>query len=103
VIRLSGRSKVVSQHHGPQEIRKRIGMLFQANALFDNLTVFDNHAFPLRRLYAPSESDRLLTATDRIAMMHRGELVFDGTTEQARSCQLPLVRQFIHGLTEGPP
>ena len=38
-----------------QEIRKRIGMLFQNNALFDHLTVFDNIAFPLRRLYAPPE------------------------------------------------
>ena len=171
-----------------QEIRKRIGMLFQNNALFDHLTVFDNVAFPLRRLYAPPEAevrervaerlacvslagfeprmpaglsggqrkrvgvaratvtrapivlydepaagldpvtsqkifdllrseqvathatvvmvssdlDRLLTVTDRVGMMHRGELVFDGTTAEARACDEPLVRQFVHGLTEGP-
>jgi phospholipid/cholesterol/gamma-HCH transport system ATP-binding protein len=171
-----------------QEIRKRIGMLFQNNALFDHLTVFDNIAFPLRRLYAPPEDevtervaerlacvslagfeermpsglsggqkkrvgvaratvtrapivlydepaagldpvtsqkifdllraeqrassatvvmvssdlDRLLTVTDRVGMMYRGELIFDGTTEEARSCQEPRVRQFVHGLTEGP-
>jgi phospholipid/cholesterol/gamma-HCH transport system ATP-binding protein len=171
-----------------QEIRKRIGMLFQNNALFDHLTVFDNIAFPLRRLYAPPEQevsdrvaerlacvslggfgdrmpaglsggqkkrvgvaratvtrapfvlydepaagldpvtsqkifdllraeqrasratvvmvssdlDRLLTVTDRVGMMYRGELIFDGTTEEARSCEEPRVRQFVHGLTEGP-
>jgi phospholipid/cholesterol/gamma-HCH transport system ATP-binding protein len=171
-----------------QEIRKRIGMLFQNNALFDHLTVFDNVAFPLRRLYAPPEDevrsrvaerlacvslpgfegrmpaslsggqkkrvgvaratathaptilydepaagldpvtsqkifdllrseqratgatvvmvssdlDRLLTVTDRVGMMHRGRLVFDGTTAEARSSADPLVRQFVHGLTEGP-
>jgi phospholipid/cholesterol/gamma-HCH transport system ATP-binding protein len=171
-----------------QEIRKRIGMLFQNNALFDHLTVFDNIAFPLRRLYAPAEEevrqrvserlacvslpgfedrmpsglsggqkkrvgvaratvtrapivlydepaagldpvtsqkifdllraeqrassatvimvssdlDRLLTVTDRVGMMYRGELLFDGTTEEARACQDPHVRQFVHGLTEGP-
>jgi phospholipid/cholesterol/gamma-HCH transport system ATP-binding protein len=171
-----------------QEIRKRIGMLFQNNALFDHLTVFDNVAFPLRRLYAPPEDevrarvaerltcvslpgfedrmpaslsggqkkrvgvaratatrasivlydepaagldpvtsqkifdllrseqratgatavmvssdlDRLLTVTDRIGMMHRGGLLFDGTTDEARACTEPHVRQFIHGLTEGP-
>jgi phospholipid/cholesterol/gamma-HCH transport system ATP-binding protein len=171
-----------------QEIRKRIGMLFQNNALFDHLTVFDNIAFPLRRLYGPPESevaervaerlacvslagfeqrmpaglsggqkkrvgvaratvtrapfvlydepaagldpvtsqkifdllraeqrasgatvvmvssdlDRLLTVTDRVGMMYKGELIFDGTTEEARSCQEPRVRQFVHGLTEGP-
>jgi len=171
-----------------QELRKRIGMLFQNNALFDTLTVFDNIAFPLRRLYAPpdaevrervlerlacvslsgfedrmpaglsggqkkrvgvaratvtkapfvlydepaagldpvtsqkifellraeqrasgatvimvsSDLDRLLTVTDRVGMMYRGELLFDGTTEQARSCEEPRVKQFVHGLTEGP-
>ncbi len=171
-----------------QEIRKRIGMLFQNNALFDHLTVFDNIAFPLRRLYAPPEDevrervaerlacvslagfeqrmpaglsggqkkrvgvaratvtrapfvlydepaagldpvtsqkifellraeqrqsgatvvmvssdlDRLLTVTDRVGMMYRGELLFDGTTDEARASPEPRVRQFVHGLTEGP-
>ncbi len=171
-----------------QELRKRLGMLFQNNALFDHLTVFDNIAFPLRRLYAPPEEevrarvaerlahvglsgfearmpaglsggqkkrvgvaratimnapivlydepaagldpvtsqkifellraeqraakatvimvssdlDRLLTVTDRVGMMYRGELIFDGTTEQARASVEPRVRQFVHGLTEGP-
>jgi phospholipid/cholesterol/gamma-HCH transport system ATP-binding protein len=171
-----------------QNIRKRIGMLFQNNALFDHLTVFDNVAFPLRRLYAPPEDevrarvaerlacvslpgfegrmpanlsggqkkrvgvaratatrapvilydepaagldpvtsqkifdllrseqrasgasvvmvssdlDRLLTVTDRVGMMHRGELIFDGTTDEARASPDRHVRQFVHGLTEGP-
>ena len=171
-----------------QEIRKRIGMLFQNNALFDHLTVFDNIAFPLRRLYSPPEDevrgrvaerlacvslagfeermpsglsggqkkrvgvaratvtrapivlydepaagldpvtsqkifdllraeqrassatvvmvssdlDRLLTVTDRVGMMFRGQLILDGTTEEARACPEPRVRQFVHGLTEGP-
>jgi phospholipid/cholesterol/gamma-HCH transport system ATP-binding protein len=171
-----------------QAIRKRIGMLFQNNALFDHLTVFDNIAFPLRRLYGPPEDevrarvaerlacvslagfeermpaglsggqkkrvgvaratatrapivlydepaagldpvtsqkifdllrteqrasgatvvmvssdlDRLLTVTDRVGMMYRGELLFDGTTAEARACSDPHVRQFVHGLTEGP-
>jgi phospholipid/cholesterol/gamma-HCH transport system ATP-binding protein len=171
-----------------QKIRERIGMLFQNNALFDHLTVFDNIAFPLRRLHAPPEQDvrarvaerlarvslpgfelrmpaslsggqkkrvgvaratatrapivlydepaagldpvtsqkifellrseqrarratvvmvssdldRLLTVTDRVGMMHRGELLFDGTTEEVRACAEPRVRQFVHGLTEGP-
>lgn len=171
-----------------QGIRKRIGMLFQNNALFDHLTVFDNVAFPLRRLYGPPEDevrarvaerlacvslpgfedrmtaslsggqkkrvgvaratatrapiviydepaagldpvtsqkifellrseqratgatvvmvssdlDRLFTVTDRIGMMHRGELLFDGTTAEAHVCADPRVKQFIHGLTTGP-
>ena len=171
-----------------QEFRKRIGMLFQNNALFDFMTVADNIAFPLRRLFdlsdaeiarrvaerlscvslpgfeermpaglsggqkkrigvaratvigAPivlydepaagldpvtsqrifnllraeqqssgatvvmvsSDLDRLLTVTDRIGMMYRGRLIFDGTTEEARASRNPYVHQFVHGVPEGP-
>jgi phospholipid/cholesterol/gamma-HCH transport system ATP-binding protein len=171
-----------------QEVRKHIGMLFQNNALFEHLTVFENIAFPLRRLLSLAEEevrarvaerlacvslsgfedrmpaslsggqkkrvgvaratvtraplvlydepaagldpvtsqkifdllrheqrasgataimvssdlDRLLTVTDRVGMMHHGELVFDGTTEGARESREPLVKQFVHGLAEGP-
>jgi phospholipid/cholesterol/gamma-HCH transport system ATP-binding protein len=171
-----------------QELRKKVGMLFQNNALFDHLTVFDNIAFPLRRLYAPPEDevarrvaerlacvslsgfedrmpsglsggqkkrvgvaratvtqapvvlydepaagldpvtsqkifellraeqrgtnatvimvssdlDRLLTVTDRVGMMYKGELIFDGTTAEALASEEPRVKQFVHGLTEGP-
>jgi phospholipid/cholesterol/gamma-HCH transport system ATP-binding protein len=171
-----------------QEVRRKIGMLFQNNALFEHLTVADNIAFPLRRLFslpdeevarrvserlacvalpgfesrmpsglsggqkkrvgvaratitqAPfvfydepaagldpvtsqkifdllraeqqsagatvvmvsSDLDRLLTVTDRVGMMFRGKLVFEGTTAEAKNTTDPLVRQFIHGLLEGP-
>ena len=171
-----------------QEFRKKIGMLFQNNALFDFMTVEDNIAFPLRRLFdlgddeirarveerlacvslsgfghrvpaglsggqkkrvgvaratiaaAPivlydepaagldpvtsqkifdllreeqraagatvvmvsSDLDRLLTVTDRVGMMYRGHLIFDGTTEEAKSSTDPYVHQFVHGIAEGP-
>jgi phospholipid/cholesterol/gamma-HCH transport system ATP-binding protein len=49
-----------------------------------------------------SDLDRLLTVTDRVGMMYRGELIFDGTTEEAKVSSEPHVRQFVHGLTEGP-
>jgi phospholipid/cholesterol/gamma-HCH transport system ATP-binding protein len=49
-----------------------------------------------------SDLDRLLTVTDRVGMMYRGELIFDGTTMQAQESTEPRVRQFVHGLTEGP-
>ncbi|MBI4701576.1 MAG: ATP-binding cassette domain-containing protein [Deltaproteobacteria bacterium] len=171
-----------------QSFRARFGMLFQNNALFDYLTVGENIAFPLRRLFdlgeeeiaarvadrlravslpgfegrlpaalsggqkkrvgvaratvsraeivlydepaagldpvtsqrifellrdeqratgatvimVSSDLDRLLSVTDRVGMLYRGELLFDGTTAEARACGEPRVRQFIHGLTEGP-
>ena len=49
-----------------------------------------------------SDLDRLLTVTDRVGMLYRGELIFDGTTEEAQRSREPRVRQFVHGLTEGP-
>lgn len=170
------------------ELRKRIGMLFQNNALFDFMTVEENIAFPLRQLLglsaqeastqvsdrlsqvglpgfehrypsglsggqkkrvgvaratitrAPivlydepaagldpvnsqklfellraeqqqngttvimvsSDIDRLLPVTDHVGMMLKGELIFQGTTEQAREATHPAVRQFLRGELEGP-
>ncbi len=49
-----------------------------------------------------SDLDRLLTVTDRVGMLYRGKLIFDGTTEEAKTSTEPYVRQFVHGLTEGP-
>jgi phospholipid/cholesterol/gamma-HCH transport system ATP-binding protein len=171
-----------------QEFRLRFGMLFQNNALFDYMTVGENIAFPLRRLFnlpeeeidariaerlkvvslpgfeermpsglsggqkkrvgvaratisqaeivlydepaagldpvtsqrifellrheqraagatvimVSSDLDRLLTVTDRVGMLYKGRLIFDGTTEEAKTSTNPYVRQFVHGLTEGP-
>jgi len=171
-----------------QQFRLRFGMLFQNNALFDYLTVGENIAFPLRRLFnltepeiaarvadrlrvvslpgfedrmpsglsggqkkrvgvaratvsqaeivlydepaagldpvtsqrifellraeqraagatvimVSSDLDRLLTVTDRVGMLYKGRLIFDGTTEEAQRSASPYVRQFVHGLTEGP-
>jgi phospholipid/cholesterol/gamma-HCH transport system ATP-binding protein len=39
---------------------------------------------------------------DRIAMLHDGKVVFQGTPEETRAAHDPLVRQFIEGSSEGP-
>jgi phospholipid/cholesterol/gamma-HCH transport system ATP-binding protein len=169
-------------------IRAKIGMLFQNYALFDHMTVYENIAFPLRRLFdygedyiaqvvddrlrrvsLPGFQDRyppglsggqkkrvgiarataqkapiilydeptagldpvnsqkiydllrdeqraqnttavvissdvggLLTVTDNVAMLHKGECIFSGTTAQAQRSGIAAVNQFVHGLTEGP-
>ncbi len=49
-----------------------------------------------------SDLDRMLTVTDRVGMLYRGKLIFDGTTAEAKASRDPFVRQFVHGLTEGP-
>src|SRR5690606_20828112 len=49
-----------------------------------------------------SDLDRLLTVTDRVGMMFKGRLIFDGTTEEAYASKNPYVHQFVHGYAEGP-
>ncbi|MCP2044042.1 phospholipid/cholesterol/gamma-HCH transport system ATP-binding protein [Pontibacter sp. HSC-36F09] len=41
-----------------QEIRRKIGMLFQGSALFDSMTVEENVGFPLRMLTEMSKEER---------------------------------------------
>lgn len=48
-------------------VRKRIGMLFQNYALFDFLTVGENIAFPLRRLFDLSEEEIAERVAERLA------------------------------------
>jgi len=49
-----------------------------------------------------SDIDRLLTVTDRVGMLYKGRLIFDGTTAEAKASDNPAVKQFIYGLDEGP-
>src|SRR5207249_6848028 len=39
------------------EVRRKLGMMFQAGALLDSLSVFDNLAFPLREHTRLSEAE----------------------------------------------
>jgi phospholipid/cholesterol/gamma-HCH transport system ATP-binding protein len=39
---------------------------------------------------------------DRIAMLHDGHIVFNGTADEARSSTDPMLQQFIAGTTDGP-
>ncbi|MCX6641206.1 MAG: ABC transporter ATP-binding protein [bacterium] len=39
---------------------------------------------------------------DRIVMLHRGLIIYDGTPEQVKNTDDPVVRQFIEGRAEGP-
>jgi phospholipid/cholesterol/gamma-HCH transport system ATP-binding protein len=39
---------------------------------------------------------------DRIAMLHSGRIIFDGSVDQARTSSDPILQQFIVGATTGP-
>jgi phospholipid/cholesterol/gamma-HCH transport system ATP-binding protein len=49
------------------EIRKKIGFLFQSSALYDSLTVEKNVAFPLARHTKMSEEERITRARELLA------------------------------------
>lgn len=187
-VRIGGADITSMDDRQLAEVRKRIGMLFQNYALFDTMTVGENVAFPLRRLFDLTEEEiaervaerlarmalpgfehravsglsggqkkrvgvaratvarppillydeptagldpvtsqkiydlireeqrsqgttnvvissdvsGLLTIADRVAMLHRGRLIFEGTVEEARTSTIPEVHQFVHGLADGP-
>jgi phospholipid/cholesterol/gamma-HCH transport system ATP-binding protein len=59
--------------HDLYQLRRNMGMLFQSSALFTNLTVFDNVAFPLRELTdVPEELIRLIVLMKLEAVGLRG-------------------------------
>ena len=184
-----GRDQIVGMKESAlNEVRERMGMVFQYAALFDSLTVFENVAFGLRRrkklpfadikeivreklaLVGLSGSEQLLPSelsggmakrvglaraiamspqillydeptsgldpivasvvdelimqmrdklgvtsivvshnirsifriSDRVAMLHDGGLLAYGTPDEIKSCDDPVVRQFIEGRTHGP-
>ncbi|HHH29771.1 MAG TPA: ATP-binding cassette domain-containing protein [Polyangiaceae bacterium] len=49
-----------------------------------------------------SDVKGLLSIADRVGMLHRGEMIFQGSVEEARSSEIPEVRQFVYGLVDGP-
>ncbi len=58
-IRLLGQEIVGLERHRLNEIRKKIGFLFQQAALYDSLTVEQNVGFPLIRHTTLSDTERL--------------------------------------------
>src|SRR5690606_20365666 len=51
------------------DVRRDVGMLFQNYALFDFMTVGENIAFPLRRLFSLSEEEIQARVAERLAKM----------------------------------
>ena len=59
---------------GMQSLRKRMGVLFQQGALFTDLNVFENVAFPLRehtRLSEAELTERVLDKLDAVGLARR--------------------------------
>ncbi len=53
-------------------IRKKIGMVFQEGALFDSMTVYENVAFPLRQHTKHSEKEISSLVAEKLELMEMG-------------------------------
>jgi phospholipid/cholesterol/gamma-HCH transport system ATP-binding protein len=53
-------------------------------------------------LMVSSDLDRLLTVTDRVGVLHEGRIAFEGTTDETRASNVPVVRQLLQGENDGP-
>lgn len=58
-VRFNGRAMAKLSQSEKTEVRKEIGMLFQASALFDSLTVEENVMFPLQMFTKMAKSEML--------------------------------------------
>lgn len=56
-VRIEGRSLKSLRRRERETLVRRMGMLFQKNALFDSMTCAENIAFPLREVAGASESE----------------------------------------------
>ncbi|MCD6363954.1 MAG: ABC transporter ATP-binding protein [Synergistetes bacterium] len=54
---INGVEMASASHEEIMKVRKLMGMVFQGGALFDSLTVFENVAFPLKKLLGLPERD----------------------------------------------
>ena len=112
-------------------LRRRLGMLFQFGALFTDLTVFDNVAFPLREmtdlpeplihdivlmklnavglrgatsLVISHDVPECMAISDHVVLMAtpNGRIVAQGRPEELMGSTDPEVRQFVRGEPDGP-
>jgi phospholipid/cholesterol/gamma-HCH transport system ATP-binding protein len=79
-IQLAGREITKLEEEELNELRKRIGFLFQQAALYDSLTVRDNVAFPLRRHTKMARQERHQRIRDLLA-----DVGLDGDLEKMPS------------------
>ena len=78
-IQVFGKNTSALEHDALDEIRARIGFLFQGNALYDSMTVRENLEFPLRRHWinhSQSEVDALvLEALNNVGLANAVDLM----------------------------
>lgn len=72
------------------------------SAEIDQLIIDLNEKLGVTSVVVTHEMDSAFRIADRMVLLDRGKFVACGTPDEMRESNDPLVRQFIHGLTEGP-
>jgi phospholipid/cholesterol/gamma-HCH transport system ATP-binding protein len=72
------------------------------SAQIDQLIMDLNKQLGVTSVVVTHEMDSAFRIADRMVLLDRGKFVACGTSQEMRDSTDPLVRQFVHGLTEGP-
>ena len=72
------------------------------SAEIDQLIIGLNKQLGVTSVVVTHEMDSAFRIADRMVLLDRGKFVVSGTPDEMRNSKDPLVRQFVHGLTEGP-
>jgi phospholipid/cholesterol/gamma-HCH transport system ATP-binding protein len=78
-IRVLGQNVLTLNHIELDEIRVKVGFLFQSNALYDSMTVRDNLEFPLRRhsirLTQPEVDELVMETLRNVGLEHTVDMM----------------------------
>ena len=72
------------------------------SAEIDQLIIDLNRKMGVTSVVVTHEMDSAFRIADRMVLLDRGKFIISGTPDEMRESTDPLVRQFVHGLTEGP-
>src|SRR3954465_9557258 len=72
------------------------------SAEIDELIIDLNEKLGVTSVVVTHEMDSAFRIADRMVLLDPGKFIVSGTPEEMRDSADPLVRQFVHGLTEGP-
>lgn len=72
------------------------------SAVIDELIVGLRDKFGMTSVVVTHEVDELFSICDRVMMLHDGRAVACDTPAALRATDNPVVRQFVHGLSQGP-
>jgi phospholipid/cholesterol/gamma-HCH transport system ATP-binding protein len=72
------------------------------SAEIDDLIIGLNKRLGVTSVVVTHEMDSAFRIADRMVLLDRGKFIVSGTGDEMKNSTDPLVRQFVHGLTEGP-